>query len=249
MLSSHTQVDQTWPISNRRDFNLRRFERYLIVAWDSGAKPVIILNKADLCEDVESRLRKVQGVAAGTPVHVMSAKLGEGLGQVEPYLAPGDTVALLGSSAVGKSTLINRLFGVERLRTTEVRSSDSRGRHTTTWRELIFLPNGALVIDTPGLRELQVWDSGASARSVFPNIGVLAADCHFRDYLNEQEPRCAVRLAVQEGRLAAERLESYLKLQHEVSYLDRRQDQARQLENRRKWRAINRAARNCRPRE
>ena len=121
----------------------------------------------------------------------------------EPYLAPGETVALLGSSGVGKSTLINRLLGVERLRTAEVRASDSRGRHTTTWRELILLPNGALVIDTPGLRELQLWDGGASARSVFPDIEALAADCHFRDCRHEQEPRCAVRLAVQEGRLAA----------------------------------------------
>ena len=231
------------------DFNLRRLERYLLLAWDSGARPVIILNKADLCEDVESRVREVEGVAAGTPVHVMSAKLGEGLDEVQPYLAPGETVALLGSSGVGKSTLINRLLGVERLRTAEVRASDSRGRHTTTWRELILLPNGALVIDTPGLRELQLWDGGASARSVFPDIEALAADCHFRDCEHEQEPRCAVRLAVQERRLTPERLESYRKLRREANYLASRQDQAAQLETKRKWRAIHRAARKHKQRE
>jgi len=231
------------------DFNLRRLERYLLLAWDSGARPVIILNKADLCEDVEARVREVEGVAAGTPVHVMSAKLGEGLDEVQPYLAPGETVALLGSSGVGKSTLINRLLGVERLRTAEVRASDSRGRHTTTWRELILLPNGALVIDTPGLRELQLWDGGASARSVFPDIEALAADCHFRDCEHEQEPRCAVRLAAQEGHLAPERLESYRKLRREANYLASRQDQAAQLETKRKWRAIHRAARKHKQRE
>jgi ribosome biogenesis GTPase len=231
------------------DYNLRRVERYLFVAWNSGARPVIILNKADVCENVAECVREVERVAAGTPIHVMSARLGDGIDQIRPYLKPGETAALLGSSGVGKSTLINRLIGEERLRTGAVRASDSRGRHVTTARELILLPGGGLIIDTPGLRELQLWDAGAASMGVFGDIDVLSLDCHFRDCRHEQEPGCAVRLAVEEGRLDLGRLENYVKLRSEAEYLANREDVSAQQAVKQKWRAIHRAAKKHKPRE
>lgn len=231
------------------DYNLRRLERYLLVARDSGATPVVILNKADVCPNVEERVREVAGVAGATPIHVMSARFGDGIDQVRTYLRHGETVAVLGSSGVGKSTLINRLLGSERLRTGAVRASDSRGRHITTVRELILLPDGALVIDTPGLRELQLWDVESSSLAAFGDIDNLALDCHFRDCRHDNEPHCAVRLAVEDGRLAADRFDNYVKLRGEAEYLARRQDQAAQQDTKRKWRAIHRAAKKHKPRE
>ena len=171
------------------DFNLRRIERYLTTAWDGGARPVIVLNKADLVVDIGDILRQVEGVASGAPIHVMSSKRGEGIDALYAYLGPGQTGAFLGSSGVGKSTLINRLRGDDRQRTAEVRASDSRGRHTTTNRELLELPGGGLLIDTPGMREMQLWEG--SLEDAFADIHALAAGCHFRDCRHDH--RAALR--------------------------------------------------------
>jgi ribosome biogenesis GTPase len=209
---------------------------------------VILLSKSDLCEDVPARLAEIEAIAQGVPLYAVSPLRREGLDAVRGHLAPGRTVALLGSSGVGKSTLVNALLGEERLRTREVRLSDSRGRHTTTSRELIALPEGGLVIDTPGMRELSPWDAGEALPS-FDDVDELAARCAFKDCRHEAEPRCAVLLAVEQGRLAAERLEGYRKLQREAHHLAAKQDQRVRLEEKRKWRAIHKAARSHKPRE
>lgn len=230
------------------DFSPRRLERYLVMAWDSGASPVILLSKSDLCDDVPARLAEIEAIAAGVPLHAVSSRRGEGLDAVRRHLAPGRTVALLGSSGVGKSTLVNALLGEQRLRTREVRLSDSRGRHTTTSRELIALPEGGLVIDTPGMRELAPWDAGAVLPS-FEDVDELAAGCAFKDCQHQAEPRCAVLAAVEQGRLPSDRLEGYRKLQRELRHLAVKQDQRAQLEQKRKWRVIHKAARDFKPRE
>lgn len=205
------------------DFNLRRLERYLSVAWGSGAVPVIVLTKADLCDDLPARLEEVTSVCAGARVLSCSSLEEEGFRHVLEGIPPGSTVAFLGSSGVGKSTLINRLLGEDVLATGEVREDDGRGRHTTTHRQLILLPGGVLVIDTPGMRELQL-DSGDLSRS-FDDIGELAARCRFPDCTHETEPGCAVREAIARGELSPRRLDSFRKLRREMDYaaLDSRQ--------------------------
>lgn len=231
------------------DFNPRRLERMLLLAWQGGARPVVLLNKADLCPDPRPRVREIEASAAGVPVHLVSAATGQGLGELEPYLAPSRTVALLGSSGVGKSTLLNRLTGEERQLTRPVREGDDRGRHTTTRRELFPLPGGAWLVDTPGLRELQLWADEESLDAVFGDIEAAAAGCAFRDCGHRHEPRCAVRAAVAEGRLDASRLESYLKLQAELRSLEIRHDLGAQAAERRRWRSIHKEAKRHRPRE
>jgi ribosome biogenesis GTPase len=220
------------------DFNLRRVERALVLAWDSGASPVVLLNKADLCPDAEQKRLDVERVAPGVPVCVLAAKPGEGLEALEPWLLPGRTVVLLGSSGVGKSTLVNRLLGREKQKTREViESADQRGRHTTTHRELIALPGGALLIDTPGLRELQLWSDGAGLAVAFEDVSTIAAGCRFTDCSHGSEPGCAVRAAVALGSLDPARLDSYLKLQAELRALEIREDPLKRRAERGRWRA------------
>jgi len=207
------------------DYNLRRLERYLLMARESGASPVILLTKPDLCADVPGLVQEITRIAGDLPVHVLQPKRGEGIDQLHAHLGPGLTAALLGSSGVGKSTIINRLVGSDIQRTREVRESDSRGRHTTTHRELVMLPGGGLIIDTPGMRELQLWDAAGAVGETFDEIEALASGCHFTDCRHRNEPRCAVKAAVAEGKLSAERLDSYLKLQNELDDLARRKEE------------------------
>jgi ribosome biogenesis GTPase len=228
--------------SLNQDFNPRRIERYLIVAWESGASPVIILSKSDLCDDVERRLTEIQLAAAGVPIHAISVVNQEGLDKLARYFRPGQTVALLGSSGVGKSTLINHLLGREQLRVQEVREQDGRGRHTTTHRELILLPQGGLVLDTPGLRELQLWDAEGGLHQAFDDIESLASRCYFGDCRHQDEPRCAIREALAEGAIDEGRYRSYLKLQKELNYLARKQDINAQLVEKKKWKKLTRLA-------
>jgi ribosome biogenesis GTPase len=208
-----------------RDYNPRRLERYLLMARESGAAPVILLTKPDLSPDLSAHIRDVTTLAGDIVVHVVNPKRGEGVEQLHAHLAAGRTAALLGSSGVGKSTIINRLVGVDVQRTREVRASDSRGRHTTTHRELVMLPGGGLIIDTPGMRELQLWDAADAVRETFDDIDALAAGCHFTNCRHRDEPRCAVKAAVAEGTLLAERLDSYVKLQDELATLARQQEE------------------------
>jgi ribosome biogenesis GTPase len=225
------------------DFNPRRLERALVLARESGAEPVVLLNKADRCPDVEARRAEIEAVAAGVPVHVIAAKPGEGLEALAPWLAASRTVALLGSSGVGKSTLVNRLLGREQQKTREVRASDQRGRHTTTHRELVVLPGGALLLDTPGLREIQLWSDGAGLDAAFEDVQGLAAHCRFTDCGHGGEPGCAVQAAVAEGRLPAARIASFQKLQAELRALEVREDPLKRREERSRWKAIHKSLR------
>jgi ribosome biogenesis GTPase len=213
------------------DFNVRRLERYLTTAWESGSTPVIVLTKADLYPDeVEIAVAETEAVAIGVPVHAVSGITGEGVDALDAYLAPGKTVALLGSSGVGKSTLVNHLAGHEVLSTREVRS-DGRGRHTTSHRELVPLPGGALLLDTPGMRELQLW-STESLDTSFSDIVELASRCRFSDCAHQTEPGCAIREALAAGTLDRERWTSYQKLQRELRALEIRQDGRLRMEER-----------------
>jgi ribosome biogenesis GTPase len=207
------------------DVNLRRIERYLTLAWESGAAPLVMLTKADLVEDVEPALDSVRAVAPGVDVIAVSTHTGAGLEDLRARLRPGITAVLIGSSGVGKSTLINALLGVERLRTAAVRE-DGAGRHTTTHRELLELPGGAMLIDTPGMRELQLWSADEGFESAFDDVAALAERCRFRDCVHDAEPDCAVVAAVGRGELDPGRLESWRKLRRELAYLERKQDAA-----------------------
>lgn len=198
------------------DFNVRRMERYLTIAWDSGATPVIVLTKSDLCSDLQQKLGEIEAINMGADVIVCSAKQDNGYQTVGKRIGQGETVAFIGSSGVGKSTLINRLAGSDLLATQEIRESDAKGRHTTTHRELIVLPSGGIVIDTPGMRELQLYSGDLS--KTFEDIEELAAGCRFQNCKHLTEPGCNVRQAIEQGILSEERFASYQKLQRELAY-------------------------------
>ncbi len=225
------------------DFNPRRAERYLAQCWESGAKPVLVLNKADACDDVGSKTEEMEHIALGTRVCVVSAKTGQGIGDLKNVLIAGETFVLLGSSGVGKSTLANQLLGEAIQEVQPVREGDSRGRHTTTKRELFVLPCGALLMDTPGLRELQLWGAEEGVGQVFADIDALASQCRFRNCRHEAEPGCAVQGALRAGALDHGRLENRRKLLREQEFLRRKIDpEARQEENQR-VKALHRSAR------
>jgi ribosome biogenesis GTPase len=224
------------------DVNPRRLERYLALAWESGAMPVVVLTKADLAHDLAESITSARVVAPGVDVIALSSVTGDGVDALERVLGPGRTAVLLGPSGAGKSTLVNRLLGSERLRTAEVRD-DGKGRHTTTHRELVRLRGGALLIDTPGMRELQLWDADAGLGAAFSEIYALATECRFKDCRHETEPGCAVLAAVDAGHLPAERLEHWRQLQRELAYLARRQDKVAAAEERARTRAVHRLAR------
>lgn len=225
------------------ELNSRRIERYLAIVHASGAKPVILINKADLSEDPSSDIEPISRVAAGTPVIAISALMHSGLKQLEPYLSPGMTVALIGSSGVGKSTLINALLKKAVQDTKEIRESDGKGRHKTTVRQLFILDNGALVIDNPGLREVGLGTSASGMSETFPDIRELAAGCRFSDCRHENEPGCAVRRAVSEGILSQERLDNYLRLSRELEFQQEKSDIGLARLERKKWKGISKVAR------
>ena len=202
-------------MSLNQDFNLRRLERYLSIAWDSGAVPVVVLTKSDLCTDIPEKLASIERSALGADILITSGLTEDGYESVKKYIVEGKTVAFLGSSGVGKSTLINRLLGEERIETAAIRKDD-RGRHTTTRRELLIIPNGGSVIDTPGMRELGL--ESVNLEKTFAEISELEKECRFSDCRHESEPGCAVRQAVSDGLLSEERLESYKKLKKEAKY-------------------------------
>lgn len=220
--------------SLNHDFNPRRIERYLAIAWESGARPVILLTKSDLCPDPESMVTQIRELAP-VPCHPISAlnQREEFIAAISPYLVSGQTIALIGSSGVGKSTLLNQLLGEERQKVNSVRESDDRGLHTTRHRELIRLPNHALVIDTPGMREIQLWDLEEGVETTFEDIEALGGRCRFSDCAHQREPGCAVNEAVRSGQLDSGRLQNYLKLQGELQTLAARR-RSRPVPNRRR---------------
>jgi ribosome biogenesis GTPase / thiamine phosphate phosphatase len=221
------------------DYNLRRIERYLLLAAESGASPVIVLNKADLCDDPVARLREIDRIAPNVPAVLMSALEVGSVAQLDRYIDPGQTAVLLGSSGVGKSTLVNALLQREAQPTQAVREGDNRGRHTTTGRQLFLLPQGWLLLDTPGIRELEPWASAETTAEVFQDITDLAVHCRFRDCRHQDEPGCAVTAAIEPARLA-----NFHKLQREMRALERKQSLPAALEDKRKWKSIHKAMRN-----
>jgi len=227
--------------------NLRRLERFLTLGWESGAQPVVLLTKSDVCDDVEEEVRYVEGAAPGVAVHALSSLTGDGVDALDRYLDGHSTLALLGTSGVGKSTLVNRLTGAPTMETSAIRD-DGKGRHTTTHRELIPLPGGGVLIDTPGLRGLQLWDADEGLERAFSDIEELAAGCRFPDCAHGSEPGCAVTAAIEAGTLPARRLDSYERLQRELARLAGRQDARVRAEERKRWRTIAKAQRAHRPR-
>lgn len=225
------------------DFNPRRIERYLAQCWESGAKPVVLLNKADTCANAQKKSEEVERLAAGTIVHAISATTGQGFDELREYLTRGETLVLLGSSGVGKSSIVNRLMGRAIQGVQEVRESDSRGRHTTTARELFALPSGALVIDTPGLREIQLWEAEEGIAQTFSDIEALAARCRFTNCRHQREPGCAVESALAEGSLDPGRLENWHKMLREQAFLERKIDAGAQHEAKQRTKTMHRAVR------
>jgi ribosome biogenesis GTPase len=224
--------------SLNRELNLRRLERYLAVAWDSGARPLLVLNKADLALDRESLLAEVHGIAAGADVFATSAVSGHGVEALDHALKYGQTAVFVGSSGVGKSSLVNRLLGDAAQAVSHIRAGDDRGRHTTTSRQMLIAPGGAVIIDTPGLRELALWDAGEGLAQTFGDVEDIARECEFRDCSHRSEPGCAVQAALTSGRLAIDRFESFRKLEREQFFIESKKDERLRSEQKKKWKQI-----------
>jgi len=225
------------------DFNARRLERFLTVSRESGAEPVLLLNKLDECAEPEPFLKDARQAAGDAAVLAISARAGTGLDALAAWIKPGRTVGLIGSSGVGKSTLVNRLAGNEKLKTAETRKSDERGRHTTTHRQLFILPGGGILLDTPGMREMQFWDAEQGLAKTFDDIEALAPSCRFKDCAHGSEPGCAVKAAVEAGTVAAERLASWAKLKRESASDNRRREPAAPPTEKQQWKTASRAQR------
>ena len=210
--------------SLNKDFNMRRLERYLIAAWESGATPVVVLTKSDLCDDLEMKISRVGDTAPGVEIFAVSNLTGEGIDGLRKYISNGKTIALLGSSGVGKSTLVNTLTGSQVLKTQEIREDDSKGRHTTTHRELVKLPEGGLILDTPGMRTLSLWEADEGMEKLFGDIEALIKDCRFSDCKHQREPGCAIREGLRKGVIDDQKWQSWLKLQKEIRHLDSKKD-------------------------
>jgi ribosome biogenesis GTPase len=238
-----TNIETVFIVTSlNQDLNMRRLERYIATAKQSGAEPVIVLNKSDICTDVEAKIDEVKAIAPDLSVLAISATEKIGLEKLSPYLQDGKTAVLLGSSGVGKSTLINALEGRERQKIGEIREDDGRGRHTTTARELLILEKGGIIIDNPGMREIQLWDASDGLDDAFQDIAELAKECKFSDCRHETEPGCAVKKAIEEGTLSEGRLESYRKLQRELSAIERKKNPKLMAEEQKKWKKISRMA-------
>lgn len=222
------------------DLNVRRIERYILLAYESGATPVVLLTKKDQAteEEIEQAISSVSEVAIGVPILTISSLTGDGMEEFKKELPEGKTGALLGSSGVGKSTIINALLGVQVQETKDIREDDSKGRHTTTHREMFLLPSGALLIDTPGMREISLWDGEAAMETTFQDIESLIEECRFTDCKHKTEPGCRVQEAMETGELSEDRFQSYLKLQRELAFEKRKQDQKAKLEEKSRWKKV-----------
>jgi ribosome biogenesis GTPase len=225
-------------LDNERNTSLRKIERYLTLVWSAGASPIIVLNKVDLCPEVSTILNEVEQIAFGVPIIAVSATEKIGLDALEELIFSGKTAMFLGPSGVGKSSIINALLEEERIKVNEVRQSDYRGRHTTTRRELFLLPKGGMVIDTPGMREIQVWGEEDDISGTFQDIEQLSQECRFHDCLHDKEPGCAVQKAISEGVIDSKRLNNYRKLQREIRHLTARQNDKTRVEEKMKWKKI-----------
>lgn len=232
-------VDTVFIISSlNQELNFRRIDRYLAMAWDNNVQPVVLLSKADLCDDIYIKLAQSEERLTGTNVHIISAVDGTGIDDLYPYFEGNKTIAVVGSSGVGKSTLINALLNWEKMDVSDISLYKDKGRHTTTHRELTVVPGGGLIIDTPGMREIQLWEGSEGLSGLFEDIEALALECKFSDCRHEDEPGCAVNTAIEKGTLTADRFKSYKKLQNEVKYFARKQDKKAQLEEKKKWKKI-----------
>jgi ribosome biogenesis GTPase / thiamine phosphate phosphatase len=231
-------------MSMNNDFNPRRLERYLVAAYDSGATPVVVLTKKDVCDNSSDYIEEAQSIALGAEIFAVSNVTGEGIDELTALLKNNKTAALLGSSGVGKSSLTNAILGSEMMVVQDIREDDAKGRHTTTHRELIKIPTGGILIDTPGMREFQLWENNDSLDSGFQDINELTNNCKFNDCQHNNEPGCAIQNALSTGELAEDRYRSYLKLQKELAFLDRKMDRAAQAGERNKWKKITKSMRN-----